>query len=370
LSHLLFTPANGTGLCGQTASGGGGAFIVAGGAPIYISSFNNVEPSSCTAVDESAIDDADGGPGSSPEDYFSHLRFTPADGTFLEGSPGGSIYRVAGGAPLPVTDCSVLDGCSGSVTVDQYSITNAGSSASDPTFLTHLSPTPAEGAVVEGLPSQNYWTYELGGILPAPASTSAVQVNDASLASFPVDVAPAFTSGASVGFIVGASDGFNVAATAVPVATFSESGTLPSGVTLSSTGFLSGVPATGTAGTYPITITASNGISPDAIQNFTLKVVPIGITTTSLPNGSVYSKKNKATYSATLAASGGNPPYTWSMVSGSKLPPGLKLSSTGVISGKAKVAGTYTFTVKVVDTKKKPTSKTHTARAALSITIL
>jgi hypothetical protein len=60
----------------------------------------------------------------------------------------------------------------------------------------------------------------------------------------------------------------------------------------------------------------------------------------------------------------------WTLVSGSSLPPGLKLSSKGVISGKAKTAGTYAFTVQVADTKTKTNPKRlNTATATLSITI-
>ena len=47
---------------------------------------------------------------------------------------------------------------------------------------------------------------------------------------------------------------------------------MPSGVTLSSTGVLSGTPAAGSASSYPITITASNGVLPNATQSFTLTV--------------------------------------------------------------------------------------------------
>ena len=39
-------------------------------------------------------------------------------------------------------------------------------------------------------------------------------------------------------------------------------------------GVLSGTPAAGTHGNYPLTITASNGVSPNATQNFTLTVNP------------------------------------------------------------------------------------------------
>ena len=38
------------------------------------------------------------------------------------------------------------------------------------------------------------------------------------------------------------------------------------------TATLAGTPAAGTGGTYPITITASNGVAPDATQTFTLTV--------------------------------------------------------------------------------------------------
>jgi hypothetical protein len=54
-------------------------------------------------------------------------------------------------------------------------------------------------------------------------------------------------------------------------------------------------------------------------------------------------------YSATLTASGGNKPYTWSVLTGS-LPPGLSLSSsTGAITGTPTAAGNFSFTVRAID---------------------
>jgi 5-hydroxyisourate hydrolase-like protein (transthyretin family) len=66
-----------------------------------------------------------------------------------------------------------------------------------------------------------------------------------------------------------------------------------------------------------------------------------------------------STYQATLVASGGTGPYTWSLAAGSNLPSGLSLSSSGVISGtiSASVA-TYTFTVQVTDTATNNTDNT------------
>lgn len=89
-------------------------------------------------------------------------------------------------------------------------------------------------------------------------------------------------------------------------------------------------------------------------------VPPMSVTTTTLPSGSV-----GLAYSATLAATGGQPPYTWAVTAGS-LPAGLTLDpQTGVISGVPLEPGTSTFTVTVADTENQP----ETATAQLSIKV-
>jgi len=88
-----------------------------------------------------------------------------------------------------------------------------------------------------------------------------------------VNAGPAITSGNVTTFIVGTVGSFSVMTTGMPTPTLSEMGALPNGVTFNAaTGLLSGTPAAGTGGTYPIIITASNGVSSDAIQSFTLTV--------------------------------------------------------------------------------------------------
>ena len=77
-------------------------------------------------------------------------------------------------------------------------------------------------------------------------------------------------------FVVGTAGAFIVTATGVPTPTIVRTGTLPAGVTFTDNGngtaTLAGTPAAGAGGVYPLTFTASNGVSPDATQAFTLTV--------------------------------------------------------------------------------------------------
>src|SRR5262249_5515991 len=61
-------------------------------------------------------------------------------------------------------------------------------------------------------------------------------------------------------------------ASAIPAATYGETGPLPSGVTFTPDGSLAGTPAQGAGGQYPITITASHGVAPSHPQRFYLTV--------------------------------------------------------------------------------------------------
>src|SRR5579862_3566805 len=88
--------------------------------------------------------------------------------------------------------------------------------------------------------------------------------------------APAITSANSTTFTVGTAGSFTVTTTGSPTPSLTETGSLPSPVTFKDNGngtaTLSGTPAAGTAGSYPITIKASNGVGTAATQSFTLTV--------------------------------------------------------------------------------------------------
>jgi hypothetical protein len=107
------------------------------------------------------------------------------------------------------------------------------------------------------------------------------------------------------------------------------------------TGVITGTPDA--EGTFDFTVKVECGACSDT-QELSITINPVlSITTDSLPCGQV-----KVNYLQTLQASGGTEPYSWSKFSGD-LPPGLNLSTDGVISGKPTAKGTYDFTVQVED---------------------
>jgi hypothetical protein len=85
--------------------------------------------------------------------------------------------------------------------------------------------------------------------------------------------APILTSVNSTIFTVGKVKSFTFTANGYPAPTFALTGSLPAGLTYNdTTGILSGAAGGGTSGSYPLAITASNGISPNSVDNFTLTV--------------------------------------------------------------------------------------------------
>jgi hypothetical protein len=138
-------------------------------------------------------------------------------------------------------------------------------------------------------------------------------------------------------------------------------GSLPPGLSLdAATGAISGTPST--SGTYGFTAQVTDSAARTATKALSIAVAAapaLTVTTASLPAGTQY-----LAYSATLAASGGLAPYTWS-IPGGGLPPGLTLdTATGAISGIPSTAGAFGFTAQVTDAA----SQTATKGLAISVT--
>ena len=148
------------------------------------------------------------------------------------------------------------------------------------------------------------------------------------------------------GAAVGASYSFTppVSGGTAPYTFALESGTLPSGLTISPSGLISGIPTTVGTSIFSLAVSDSNG--PGATQSFTMVTVadPLVIDTSpALAGGEV-----GVDFTSVLAASGGTSPYTWSQTGGT-MPAGLTISSSGTISGLPYEAGDFTFTIQVED---------------------
>lgn len=158
-------------------------------------------------------------------------------------------------------------------------------------------------------------TFSVSGVLPSgvslDASSGVLSGTPAAQGNYPVTIAasngigtdsvqsftlvvapplpPTMTSPASTTFSVGNFHSFTATASGAYTISFSETGALPNGIDFNpATGVLSGQAAAGTIGTYPITITASNGVPSDAVQSFTLTI--------AAPQAPVFTSASTATF--------------------------------------------------------------------------
>ena len=177
------------------------------------------------------------------------------------------------------------------------------------------------------------------GGLAAPATQSF---------TLTVTGAPVITSADHTTFSVGSAGTFTVTTSGTGVG-ITKTGALPSGVTFTDNGngtaTLAGTPAAGTGGTYPITITASNGTAPDATQAFTLTVTqPPSITSADHTSFSL-----GAAGSFTVTTAPGVPAATTITETGS-LPGGVTFTDNGdgtaTLAGTPSSAGSFPITIK------------------------
>jgi large repetitive protein len=155
---------------------------------------------------------------------------------------------------------------------------------------------------------------------------------------------------------------------------------LPSGLSLSPAGVLSGAP-TGGGSTFQITVTAtSNGQS--ITRRVSLYVRPTNVFPASLPlaQTTLPDATVGQVYTFTLNPTGGLSPYTWSVAPGSSLPPGLSFVTGAqlppnvfpgftMIGGQPATPGQYTFDLIVTDGQPMETRRTFTLKVS-SLNIL
>jgi hypothetical protein len=143
-------------------AGSEAVYRVAGGAPLYVSAWDDIGGPQPVQVITAA--------------QFAALAPVPADGTVLT-TQSGATYTVEGGYPFagaaePAGARAVL--------IDGWDVENLGAT------MVRLSPAPADGTLVQGTPSGQAWRFQNGSPTPAPAAAGALQVPDGDLSAFRV----------------------------------------------------------------------------------------------------------------------------------------------------------------------------------------
>jgi hypothetical protein len=276
-----------------------------------------------------------------------------------QGSATGSFtIRIAAGA-FTITTSSLPAGTVGTA----YTATTLAATGGTPPYTWSASGLPSglsisSAGVISGTPTA------AGSFSVTVQATDSAQLTATKAYSVTVAAATAplsiTTQAPLAGGEVGVAYTQAFAATGgTPPYSWSASG-LPSGLSISSAGVISGTPTA--AGSFSVTVQATDSAKATATRSFTITVTALTITTATLPNGTV-----GTSYTATtLAATGGTPPYTWSA---SGLPSGLSISSAGVISGTPAVAGSFSVTLKVTDSAQATATQTFTITVAAALTI-
>ena len=190
-----------------------------------------------------------------------------------------------------------------------------------------------------------------------PITVTATDVNHATTTqafTLTVTASPSvFTSAASATFSEHHAGTFSVAARGDKPIAYTETGALPAGVSLASSGTLSGTPQFGTAGTYPITVTGTDFHHATTTQAFTLDV------SASAP---VFSSAASTTFTAphagTFAVTArGDRPIAYTETGA--LPSGVTLAGNGTLAGTPALGtdGSYPMTITGTDIHGKKVSQ-------------
>ncbi len=189
-------------------------------------------------------------------------------------------------------------------------------------------------------------------VWPAAAQTTVLSISTAAL--------PAGTAGAVYSAPLTAVGG-------TPPYKWAVSGTLPTGITLDpAKGILSGTPES--LGTFSLIVQVTDSAQVSVSKTLSLTINPGPLVIATVPP--LFTGTVQSPYSQVFSASGGIPPYRWSIVSGSTGDLTLN-GATGVLQGTPQTPGTLNFTVQVADSAKATSAKSFSVTIApQTLTIL
>ena len=334
LSACLSAPAFGqsqsfAGNFSSDADNPGFSFILNGPAPVVIRTFSYAGGTTTAGVVIPA-----GG-------FDPTISLYDGSGNFIVGNRDGGCGNVAADPVTSFCWDSYLNVTlpAGSYTVvitQSENLPNGPTLASSFVYAAQPNFTTPAGASSSGFwdlfPSKRTSAYAFDVSSTALATTSPPPV------IVPLPTLSFTNSGALGGFVPAATISGTFAATggSTPY-TFSATG-LPAGLSLNSkTGAFSGTG--GNPGVYNFSVQVADSESPVVTANLAVSYSVLGITTSGLPVGST-----TAAYSASVAATGGTGPYTFSA---SGFPSGISISAAGAITGSTKASGTFTAVIQV-----------------------
>ncbi len=293
-----------------------------------------------------------------------NVPVTVPPGTTVGGAAFGSAYdgQLSGWTSVAGTGSATLtENVGPTITSANSAASNVGAPFST-TVTTTGSPAPAlteTGSLPTGVTfvDNGNGTATISGTPAAgtgasyPITITAKNANGTATQVFTLTnaQAPTITSASTAAFVVGTAGTYTVTTTGYPAATITESGTLPTGLTFTAgttgSATISGTPASGTAGTYPVTVTATN-VSDDSTSTLDLTITVSASAAPAITSAGT-ADFTLGTAGAFAVTTTGSP--TPAITETGTLPAGLTFvdqhNGTALLSGTPTATGTTALTV-------------------------